>query len=105
MDQTSALTEYAYPLNISGAIYSGDPNIVLVIISTGNYLQNPKSANLNTPSLMSTFSGFKSLCMILYFLNIFNPTTNSKNICIAFFYSRQPFLFSKSCNVPPSQYS
>lgn len=76
IDQISHFVVYLDFFNICGAIYNGVPTIECsnLLSKWSTYLAKPKSANLNSPLLLTRmFAGFKSLWMIPLSTNWLNP--------------------------------
>lgn len=66
----SALFPYSRPARTSGAMFRGEPSMVVVIFSLPRILAKPKSAILMVPSCLRMLASLKSLCMMLFFTSV-----------------------------------
>lgn len=105
MDQMSALLLYQFPPNTSGAMFNGDPNIVVVKSSCDNSLANPKSATLIFPSCFRILANLKSLCMILFFTRVLKAFRIWQRYSTAFSSVKNFYLLSSAIKSPQLQYS
>ena len=106
--QTSVFELYLLWSKIQGLMYNGVPTIedIISFLKLSTHLANPKSASLqvqknitkNTVLSISMLAGFKSLCIIPFFIKCVNPVkTSTKNLIASF--SLKYFFFLRYLNL------